>query len=160
MPFAANPVVPAGSDRLEIKSTCTVRSSEPATIITSSPHMHELGVGAKLSVQRTDGTTEVIHDKSFNFEEQTTWPISVEVKNGDRVTTTCVYSNDSNRSVGFGLDTEDEMCFNFALYYPMCGMTCVPDDPLAAVYQATQGGGCPAPGGSGGSGIFGGLLGN
>ena len=159
MPFAANPVVPAQSQRLEVKSTCTVRSTEPVTIITSSPHMHGLGVHAKLSVQRMGGATEVIHDKSFNFEEQTTWGINTVVNNGDRVTTTCVYTNDTNRRVGFGLNTEDEMCFNFALYYPMCGMTCVPDDPLAAVYQATQGGGCPSPGGGGSSGL-GGLFGN
>lgn len=166
MPFAANPAVPAQAKNLEIKSTCTVRSSEPVTIITSSPHMHGLGVGAKLSVQRTDGTTEVLHDKSFNFEEQTTWGINATVNNGDRITTTCVYSNDTNQRVGFGLNTEDEMCFNFALYYPMCGMTCVPDDPLAAVFQVSQGGGCPASpgaaGSSGGSsgGLFGGLLSN
>jgi hypothetical protein len=160
MPFAANPAIPPGAQRLEIKSTCTVRSTEPVTIITSSPHMHGLGVHAKLSVQRADGKTEMIHDKSFNFEEQTTWPINTVVNNGDRVTTTCVYTNDRGQRVGFGLNTEDEMCFNFALYYPMCGMTCLPDDPLAAVYQLSQGGGCPAPGGGASTSGLGGLLGN
>jgi len=152
MPFAANPVVPAGANKLEIKSTCTVQSTEPITIITSSPHMHNLGVHAKFSVQRANGQTEVMHDKSFNFEEQTTWGINTVVNNGDRVTTTCVYTNDTARRVSFGTNTEDEMCFNFALYYPMCAMTCVPDDPLAAVYHLSQGGGCPAPGGASGSG--------
>jgi cytochrome c5 len=168
MPFAANPVVPAGANKLEIKSTCTVQAKEPVTIITSSPHMHGLGVGAKFSVQRANGQTEVMHDKPFNFEEQTTYGINTTVNNGDRITTTCVYSNSTNARVSFGTNTEDEMCFNFALYYPMCAMTCVPDDPLAAVYPLSQGGGCPAPGGAGaapggaggaGRGGLGGLLG-
>jgi hypothetical protein len=168
MPFAANPVVPANSPNVEIKSTCTVSSSAPATIITSSPHMHQLGVHAKFTVQRANGQLEVIHDKPFNFEEQTTSPISVTVNNGDKITTTCVYKNTTSRSVSFGTNTEDEMCFNFALYYPMCGMTCTQEDPLAAVWSLSQGGGCPQSGGGGtgggaalgGLGGLGGLFGN
>ncbi len=167
MPFAANPVVPGNAPSVEIKSTCTVVSSAPATIITSSPHMHGLGIHAKLTVQRAGGATEVVHDRSFNFEEQTTYPINFQVNNGDRVTTTCIYKNPTARSVSFGTNTEDEMCFNFALYYPMCGMTCTQEDPLAAVWSLSQGGGCPTGGGGGGSGAslgglggLGGIFGN
>jgi hypothetical protein len=171
MPFAANPVVPANTPSVEASSTCTVTSSEPVHIITSSPHAHQLGIHAKFTVQRANGQTEVIHDKPFNFEEQTTWPIDFVVNNGDRVTTTCVYRNMSNRSVAFGTNTEDEMCFNFALYYPMCAMSCTQEDPLAALWSLSQGGGCPQGGGLGGllggggatgggaGGFLGGLLG-
>ena len=105
--------------------------------------MHGLGVHAKLTIQRANGMTEVVHDKPFNFEEQTTWPVDVKLNNGDRVTTTCVYTNTKNTAVAFGTKTEDEMCFNFAQYYPMCGMTCDEEDPLALVWQVSQGGGCP-----------------
>jgi hypothetical protein len=169
MPFAANPVVPGNSPSVEASSTCTVQSSEPVHIITSSPHAHQLGIHAKFTIQRANGQTEVIHDKPFNFEEQTTWPVDFVVNNGDRVTTTCVYRNMSSRDVAFGTNTEDEMCFNFALYYPMCAMTCTQEDPLAAVWSLSQGGGCPqggglggllGGGGSGGGGFLGGLLGN
>jgi hypothetical protein len=160
MPFAANPIVPGNSTNVEIKSSCTVRSSAPATIITSSPHMHQLGVHAKFTIQRANGMTEVIHDKPFNFEEQTTHSIEVKVNNGDKITTTCIYKNPTSQSVSFGTNTQDEMCFNFALYYPMCGMTCDQEDPLALVWSATQGGGCPTAGGSGGGGGLGGIFGN
>jgi hypothetical protein len=141
MPFAANPVVPPGG--AERSSTCTVRASEPVHIITSSPHMHGLGVHAKLVVQRASGKTEVIHDKPFNFEEQTTYPIDFVVNDGDKITTTCKYENNTSSLVLFGKKTEDEMCFNFALYYPMCGMTCTQSDPAAELYAQNQGGGCP-----------------
>ena len=143
MPFAANPVVPANGQNVEIKSTCTVQSSQPVTIITSSPHMHGLGVHAKFVITRANGMVETMHDKPFNFEEQTTHSVNYTLNNGDRVTTTCVYKNPNNRSVSFGTNTEDEMCFNFSMYYPMCGMTCTQEDPLAAVWSLSQGGGCP-----------------
>jgi hypothetical protein len=144
MPFAANPSVPANSPRVENSSTCTVSgASQPVHIITSSPHMHGLGIHAKLVVQRANGTTEIVHDKAFNFEEQTTYPIDFVVNNGDKITTTCVYKNTTSRAVSFGTKTEEEMCFNFALYYPMCGMTCTQGDILAAAWSISQGGGCP-----------------
>jgi hypothetical protein len=164
MPFAANPVVPANTPSAEATSTCTVSSSEPVHIITSSPHAHQLGIHAKFTIQRANGQTEVIHDKPFSFEEQTTWPVDFVVNNGDRVTTTCIYRNMTNRAVSFGTNTQDEMCFNFALYYPMCAMTCLQEDPLAAAWSLTQGGGCPEGGALGGllggGGLIGGLLGN
>jgi hypothetical protein len=159
MPFAANPVAPANTPMAVSSSTCTVQSSEPIHIITSSPHAHQLGIHAKFSIQRANGQIEVIHDKPFNFEEQTTWPIDVVVNNGDRVTTSCTYRNLTSRDVGFGTRTDQEMCFNFALYYPMCAMTCTQEDPLAALWSLSQGGGCPQGGGLGGGGLLGGLLG-
>jgi hypothetical protein len=30
----------------------------------------------------------------------------------------------TNRTIGFGESTDDEMCFNFALYYPSGALTC------------------------------------
>jgi uncharacterized membrane protein YgcG len=156
MPFAANPVVPANTPMATSSSTCTVQASEPIHIITSSPHAHQLGIHAKFTIQRTNGQVDVIHDKPFNFEEQTTWPIDVVVNNGDRITTTCVYRNPTNWDVGFGTRTEDEMCFNFALYYPMCALTCTQEDPLAALWSLSQGGGCPQSGLGGLGGLFGG----
>jgi hypothetical protein len=67
----------------------------------------------------------------------------------------------TSRSVSFGTNTEDEMCFNFALYYPACGMSCTQEDPIAALWSLSQGGGCPSSGGggTGGLGSLGGLGG-
>jgi hypothetical protein len=44
----------------------------------------------------------------------------------------------------FGQNTDQEMCFNFALYYPMCAMRCAPANLFASVVHLTQGAGLPA----------------
>jgi len=46
------------------------------------------------------------------------------VYNGDTVRTTCIYENNTNQTIRFGESSEDEMCMNFARYYPKDGMTC------------------------------------
>jgi len=43
---------------------------------------------------------------------------------GDTVITTCIYDNTTDRAVTFGENTQNEMCFNFATYYPMNGLSC------------------------------------
>jgi hypothetical protein len=49
---------------------------------------------------------------------------AVIVETGGTITTTCVYTNTTNRNVTFGMNTEDEMCFNFALYWPKGALGC------------------------------------
>jgi hypothetical protein len=142
-PFTATPNIPANSQMTVNAATCTVTASAPVHLITSSPHMHKLGIHAKFEITRTNGMVEVVHDLPFNFEEQTTRPIDVQLNNGDKVKTTCVYRNTTNKAVSFGQNTDQEMCFNFALYYPMCGMTCASDDMFANAISQSQGAGCP-----------------
>jgi hypothetical protein len=148
-PFAANPDIPANAPMTVNASTCTVTSSAPVHLITSSPHMHKRGMGAKFEITRANGMKEVVQDTPFNFEEQITTGVDFVLNNGDKVTTTCIYKNTGGPATSFGTSTEQEMCFNFALYYPMCGMTCTQSDLLANVWQASQGNGCPTGGGLG-----------
>ncbi len=157
-PFAANPDIPANAPMTTNSATCTVSSQAPVHIITSSPHMHKRGIGAKFEILRSNGMVEVMHDKAFNFEEQTTWPVDYTLNSGDKVRVTCIYKNTGLPATSFGTSTDQEMCFNFALYYPMCGMTCANDDILAGVWQSTQGNGCPTAGG-GAAGGLGGVIG-
>ena len=37
---------------------------------------------------------------------------------GDVIRTRCVWNNQTNLPVSFGENTEQEMCFGFAMYYP------------------------------------------
>lgn len=164
-PFIAPSSAPARR-RTTNTDTCTVRltdPNQPVFLLSSSPHMHQLGVAAKLEVIRTDGTVEVLHDRPFDFEDQASYPYDepVQLNNGDKVRTTCVYQNDTNQSVSFGEGSYDEMCFNFSGYYPACGMTCTASTSLEQIIAGSQGNGCPAGlgGTSGsGSGFFGGLF--
>jgi hypothetical protein len=86
--------------------------------------MHKLGYHAKFT--RTRGTTPlVLQDTPFNFEFQEGKSLDrVELKTGDSMQTVCSFLNDTGATVRFGQDTEDEMCFNFAMYYPMGALRC------------------------------------
>jgi cytochrome c551/c552 len=142
-PFTASATAPAGKTQAN-ENSCTVTSTQDIHLVSSSPHMHRLGVHAKFEVIRAgSGKREVITDRPFDFQEQTDEIIDVVVKNGDKISVTCTYKNDTNQTVMFGQLTDQEMCFNFAIYYPMCGMTCTGGDLFAAAISQTQGGGCP-----------------
>jgi mono/diheme cytochrome c family protein len=122
--FSALPLIPPGSD-MDITGKCLVKLSEPVFLMNSSPHAHTLANWSKLVVQRGDQTI-TLHDKAFRFEEQTAIPFNpyFELKDGDMVTTTCHFKNDTSRYVTFSESTNGEMCFNFAMYYPMGALSC------------------------------------
>ena len=48
----------------------------------------------------------------------------VILETGDVVTTTCSYTNDTNKNITFGESTTNEMCFNFASYWPAGALSC------------------------------------
>jgi hypothetical protein len=124
-----NPTVPP-HQRVDNSTTCTV-SARPdgATLVAESPHMHLLGVHAKLELTQ-DGIGKVLHDAPFSFDQQHVSLIEprVIVRSGDKMTVTCSFQNDTDRTVTFGENTDDEMCFNFVTVYPLDGFSCLPDN--------------------------------
>lgn len=119
-------LAPARSIEKSVTGTCVVSASEPVHLLTASPHAHKLATHMKFVVKRVDGTEIVMHDKPFSFEEQQSYAMPEEIilNTGDVVTTTCTYTNPSDANVRFGEDTGNEMCFNFAVYYPMNSLSC------------------------------------
>jgi hypothetical protein len=112
--------------RSDNATSCTVNltGTDQVTFLSVSPHMHKLGVHAKLELTR-DGQTTALHDGPFDFEDQRIYELdNVAIRDGDVLTTTCSYENDTGRSVGFGENSDDEMCFNFVTYYPMGAFQC------------------------------------
>jgi hypothetical protein len=61
-----------------------------------------------------------MHDMPFMFGEQKSFKLDppVVVEAGDVINTSCFYTNKTNATIRFGENTGNEMCFNFALYYP------------------------------------------
>jgi hypothetical protein len=118
--------IPARAVGYEVTGQCTATVSTPVTVFSASPHAHRLAHHMSFSVQKKSGERIVMFDSSFDFEEQQVYPLSptVTLETGDKVITTCSYDNTSDRAVKFGEDTDDEMCFNFASYYPMGALTC------------------------------------
>jgi hypothetical protein len=84
--------------------------------------MHKLGRRATMTILRADGSTEMMHDASFEFENQAFYSKSLVLKPGDRVTTRCDYMNTTSSVVTLGEKTSNEMCYMFTLAYPVGSM--------------------------------------
>jgi hypothetical protein len=95
--------------------------------LASFPHMHQLGREFNTTITRGGDQIPLVDVPSFTFDNQISYPHDppVEIRAGDSLTTTCTYDNPGGGPVGFGEDTEDEMCFNFVLTYPI---DIVPED--------------------------------
>jgi mono/diheme cytochrome c family protein len=117
----------AAMQRAENAVPCTVTTTSDVHFLGITPHMHKLGVHARLELKRGSAPVSVLYDGAYNFEEQTLKPLpDIQILNGDVLTTTCTYENTTDRDVAWGDSTEDEMCFNWMRYYPKGGFTCQP----------------------------------
>jgi hypothetical protein len=92
----------------------------PYHVIGAMPHMHKLGTVIETGVYPGgSGTAVDLGTRNpWNFDTQYWSPLDVTVNGGDTVRTRCAWSNPGASAVGFGENTEDEMCFTFELYYP------------------------------------------
>jgi hypothetical protein len=120
--------IPAGATGYETTHLCgqnaTARLPAPLRVLSSFPHMHQLGRALHTEILRggNDGPAETLVDvQHFSFDDQKHYPHDPPktVNPGDAVRTTCVYDNPNNFPVHAGERTEDEMCFNFVLVEPI-----------------------------------------
>jgi hypothetical protein len=118
--------IPPNTMGYQAKASCTLSGTAPITLLSASPHAHKLAVRMTFTLQKKGGPTITMHDMPFMFGEQKSYPLDppIVVNPGDVITTTCTFNNTTNRTVTFGESTNDEMCFNFALYYPAGGLRC------------------------------------
>ena len=120
-------LAPAGAKNAPITSTCTLSGTEPVHLLTAAPHAHTYATHMKFTVKKKSGEEIVMHDAPFRFGEQGTYPLpggEIVLNAGDSVTTQCFYTNPTTKNITFGESTEDEMCFNFATYYPKGSLKC------------------------------------
>jgi hypothetical protein len=124
MGFAALPNIPPGKH--DMKGDCNVTTTQPVYLMSESPHAHKLAYHMKFEILRGGQVIKTMRDAPFNFEEQTSTSFEqpFELKTGDVVRTICSFNNDTNRTVTFGENTGNEMCFNFATYYPKDALRC------------------------------------
>jgi hypothetical protein len=66
------------------------------------------------TVNRANGTKEVVHDAPFDFNYQRSYAVDVVLNPGDSLTTDCRYSEPAV----FGQPTDQEMCYLFSMAYP------------------------------------------
>ncbi|MCC6649242.1 MAG: hypothetical protein IT374_27190 [Polyangiaceae bacterium] len=91
----------------------------PLQVVQSWPHMHQLGRKLTTDLVRADGSqTPLGHADPFSFFDQAAYPVDVTVSNGDKFVTRCTWENTTDKTVTWGEETSQEMCFNLLTYYP------------------------------------------
>lgn len=103
--------LPAGGTATGV---CNPVNTEPVHVISSSPHMHLQGRHLKTTINRANGSSEILLDKPFSFDAQVGYPTPAIINPGDSLTTECTYGGPAF----FGQGTNEEMCYNFVLAYP------------------------------------------
>ena len=105
-----------------VSDICTpgMAGSETATVLSITPHMHEIGAHAKLEILRAGGEIDVIHDEPFSFENQVHYYLDPPaiVNKGDQLRASCTFNNTGDGVVTYGDGTNEEMCYLFLTAYP------------------------------------------
>jgi hypothetical protein len=84
----------------------------------ATPHMHKLGTKMSTYVTHNGVKTKVVDQQNFDFNYQSAYTASVDLEDGDTVSTRCAWNNTTDQAVKWGENTGDEMCFDFIPYYP------------------------------------------
>ena len=116
-------IIPAGAKDYEIGGRCTITDSMgPITVFGAWPHMHEIGTELNASIFRgwAEPTQQCMVDVSWDFDDQRGYQFvdPIEMRPGDFIDTSCKFDNPNTFDVRFGEETDDEMCFDFVMYYP------------------------------------------
>ena len=120
--------IPPGAQGHEESSLCpswiTSYMPEPLTVIASFPHMHQLGRSFSTEILRggSESSIDMLTDVPvYDFQSQAFYVSDppLQIMPGDAVRTTCTYDNPGDQTVHFGEATEDEMCLNFIMAYPI-----------------------------------------
>jgi hypothetical protein len=89
-------------------------------VFAAFPHMHQLGTSIATEQQFASGggIVDMGINSPWSFNTQIWFPLATTLHQGDVVTTQCDWQNTTGAAVGFGQNTEDEMCYSFTAYYP------------------------------------------
>ena len=110
-------LLPANNQPANVTGGCV--ASAPYTLFAVWPHMHKIATHQKVELTR-GGTTTVLHDLAYTFEEQKYYlkTPEVQVQTGDRIDVTCTFVNNTGGLVTFGDSSNKEMCFSGLYRYP------------------------------------------
>lgn len=115
-----NITLPPGES--EAGSTCAPDLDQTVTLLSLTPHMHQLGSHARVVLERANGSEEMLLDEPFEFSNQVAYALGggqgIELRPGDSITSTCTWNNTTGGFTSFGEGTSDEMCYMFLTAYP------------------------------------------
>ncbi len=111
--------VPAIAPHSSAQGTGQCKALADVHVGVAWPHMHRVGREFHGAVLRAGGATEKLVDvPSWDVGRQVAYPVSVDLRAGDAVQTTCVWQNDGDGTVLPGYLATDEMCHQAVLVWP------------------------------------------
>jgi hypothetical protein len=117
--------IPKGQQAYEITDSCSApcTASGNINIISYSPHAHRFARKITTTVIKADGTVDsttlVDNNYDFNMQRSNTINPPMTLSPGWKAITNCTYNTlNSNNDVQGGESTDEEMCYNFVLFYP------------------------------------------
>lgn len=116
--------IPSGVHNFPVSNTCTGLPilGSPVYVIGTSAHMHKHGSGFTTQVVKNGDLLTNIPNDTWSFDRQLHYRVNRYPLNpGDQLRTTCYYNNTDGRTVTFGTNTENEMCYDFMMVYPAAG---------------------------------------
>jgi hypothetical protein len=116
----ADAPVPEIPPHQRVSSTGTCRAVGELHILSTRPHMHQLGKELHARIARRDGTYSPFVDiQPWVWDFQKTFPVDVVLAPGDGIETTCTWENPKTNSVKEGLLVTDEMCQQGMIVWPL-----------------------------------------
>jgi hypothetical protein len=110
--------IPAGH-RQSLTSTCAFPSD--MNVFSATPHMHRLGTGMEVLLNRGGQTEVLIATDGWEGANSAYLDPPAAVTSSDSMTFTCEWENPTATDVVFGQTFDDEMCFVFGFVYPAPG---------------------------------------
>ncbi|MDQ3296878.1 MAG: hypothetical protein M3619_09850 [Myxococcota bacterium] len=112
--------IPSNNQPYSTTGGCT--SNRAFKLFALWPHMHQIATHSKFELVK-NGTTQVLHDKPYDFNEQTYYRQSpeIDVAVGDQIRVTCTWVNNTGQNITFGDSSNKEMCFTGMYRYPAVG---------------------------------------
>jgi hypothetical protein len=118
--------IPAGDDSYSAETTLAIPDWVPVTgtIYSIFPHMHLLGKGYHVWIERDGVDTCMVQSDDYSFHNQLTYQFreTQDLRAGDIVHLECTWDNSSTNpdqphtpptDVSYGERTDEEMCFGF-----------------------------------------------
>ncbi len=105
--------IPPGGSNVEVHQQC--KMPKAMDVFAVNGHMHTLGRQIEFSRGELPGE-EVLYDAKWEFEDQPTVPLKLQVNKGDLMNVRCWFDNPGAVDVTYGESSLTEMCA-FVLYY-------------------------------------------
>ncbi|QJW89087.1 hypothetical protein HNV11_06630 [Spirosoma taeanense] len=92
--------------------------SKPRQILTLTSHMHKLGEKFVIKINGGSRNGEIVYTSTdWEHPDIVTFKTPITLQKGEGLTSEITYNNTTNKTVNFGLTSEDEMGIIFGYYY-------------------------------------------